>query len=181
MKECIIYSDEEIKNFNINKCDVCRTLDNLQVSKEERDKISSQIKCCFCYKNDGILKKFKEKKDKWTHVNCMKWFINIRLYYENGFSIFKSDKPMPEYIWMEECSMCRKTVKGDFFIKCGKQACNKYFHSRCVNNKSMLDVIKGVDNRINYYIYHCDEHSNIFLSDNLYRKFEEEFECVIGY
>jgi hypothetical protein len=114
-------------------------------------------------KNDGFLKKLKEKKDKWTHIPCMKWFLNIKLSFENGFSIFRADKVLPVSIWTEECTYCKKTVKGDFFVKCCKQACNKHYHTKCIlgspDLKQLLEDIKTPDNKITYYLFHCDIHS----------------------
>lgn len=86
----------------------------------------------------------------------MKWFWNVRLASENGFTIFKTDKPLECSIWTEECSLCKKTVKGDFFIKCNKATCEKYFHSRCIPY-TCIEEIKV--ERVNYFLCHCEEHS----------------------
>lgn len=133
--------------------------DNLEV--ETKEKLIKDIRCYFCRKNDGFLKKLKERKDKWTHVQCMKWFMSIKLYFENGYSMFKIDKDLPGYIWMGECSYCNKTQKGDFFVKCKRESCDKCFHSKCVLNsplKNMLEEVSAEKN-LKYYIIHCEEHS----------------------
>ncbi len=80
----------------------------------------------------------------------------MRLELENGFTIFSTDKILPSSIWTEECSSCKKTVKGDFFIKCNKPQCEKYFHTKCIQNNFVEEIKSG---RILYNLYHCEEHS----------------------
>ncbi len=140
---------------------MCRTLENFEEEGEAvKEKVMKEIKCLFCGKKEGILKILKEKKDKWTHINCMKWFLNVRLASENGFTIFKTEKNLPGSIWTEECSSCKKTVKGDFFIKCNRLGCEKYFHTKCIRN-NCVEEIKA--NGITYFLFHCEEHSKNYI------------------
>ena len=128
---------------------------------DKQNKLKKSI-CIICAKSDGFLKKLKiEKEDKtnWIHIGCMSWFIGIKLVFEDGFSIFKADKKFEDYIWMaEECYSCKKTGK-DYFIKCSKHNCNKYFHSKCA--AQMTKCIDHIySDKINYKIFVCEEHAS---------------------
>lgn len=171
LKECFLYSDEDLKKYNISACDVCRfsaayaeDVKDEQKKEQLLAKWKKEIICCFCRKSDGYLKKIViDKNSKWTHVQCMKWFLPLKLVSENGFNFFKTDKNLPGQIWTEECCFCNKTEKGDFLVSCNKQNCGKYFHTKCVlassnGNKFLVEEIKLEKNQ-SYTIFYCEEHS----------------------
>lgn len=149
IKDCLLYTEDEIKKYSISKCDVCRT------PKEQ----TNRIRCFICNKNDGILKKIRDKTDRWGHIGCVKYFF-IPLKFENGFTFFKLDKALPDDTWIGDCSICSKSSKNDFLVKCNKQSCNKYFHSKCLKNKpTLIDSLK--EGLMTYCIVHCDEHKSL--------------------
>ena len=154
-QECSFYTEEELKKYNITMCDVCRSVE----MQEENEKANylKKIKCHFCNKKDGVLLKLQLKQEKWTHVNCMRWYIFLKLTRENGFVYFKSEQDICSGTWLAECRHCNKTL-SDFFIKCSNKCCEKYFHSRCANSQSVEELVLD---KFRYKLFKCAEHGKI--------------------
>jgi hypothetical protein len=151
-----LYTDDEIKKNNISYCDVCRALELTQENQIEAFK--KDAKCCFCFSKEGVLKKIREKKEKWTHLNCVSWFgTSIKLVRENGFSLFKVEKPICSGTWTETCHFCNKTAKEDFFVKCSGKTCNKYYHTKCVQNNLKENINLLQLNEITAISFWCEE------------------------
>jgi len=148
-----MYTEEEFRRFNIKECDACRVISDYQ-SKQ------SKVKCIICMKNEGMLKIFSDntKIHKWTHVKCIRWFMKkMTLQIENGLVEFRSTKPLPDWIYMSSCGVCKRTRKGDYFIQCQSELCESTFHSECID-KSLVGEIDSCE-RLKSVTFYCKEHS----------------------
>jgi hypothetical protein len=143
-------------------CDVCRSAETQEETVKES--FSKKLKCHFCSKRDGVLIKLLAKQDKWTHINCMRWYIFIKLNRENGFAVFKSEHDISDKTWLAECKHCNKTISGDYFIKCSNKCCEKYFHSRCANSQSVEELVLD---KFKYKLLKCGEHGILSLSSEV--------------
>jgi hypothetical protein len=135
-------------------CDVCRSVEMQE--EAVRDSYSKKIKCLFCSKKDGTLIKLYIKQEKWTHVNCMRWYIFLKMNRENGFVFFKSEQDICNNTWLAECRHCKKTLSGDYFVKCSHKNCEKYFHSKCANSQCVEELVLD---KFSYKHLKCEEHS----------------------
>lgn len=163
IQECNFYSDEEIRLHKIELCDFCRTLE--AAPDDAKDTLKKKRVCRICTKNDGLLKRWKEKgiysfPYTWIHPSCMKWFLSIKTAFDNGFSVAVTDKngELPKETWFAECSLCKKTVK-DGRIKCSKKTCANFFHISCLvgANRTNPEYFETMNiEKINHLLYTCD-------------------------
>ena len=145
---------------------MCRTIART-ADPAKQAKLKNSI-CILCSKSDGFLKKLKIEKEElyWIHIGCMSWFTSIKLVNEDGFTVFQMDKKFEDNIWMaEDCFSCKKTM-NDFFIKCTKGSCNRYFHSKCAFQSKNIDTFDW-QKKIKYKIFFCEEHASRYYYLNI--------------
>jgi hypothetical protein len=148
----LLYTDDEIRLYNITLCDVCRSLETL---KEHRDFGKKEAKCCLCHSKEGVLKQLRDKNIKWTHLNCINWFGFVKLKKENDFSFFQVEAGLPSNTWTGDCSICDKMRKDDFLVKCADKNCNKYFHTKCIKEKLKDNIKSETSNVIGLRWFKC--------------------------
>lgn len=145
-------AEDEMKTCNSSKCDVCRYSESSQEN-------SKSIKCKFCKKGEGMLKRFRDKKNKltWTHIECIRWFMNyVRIDNEAGhISFIEHGDGVPSEVFLGDCEECNKSSSKDFFlIKCSSRDCQTTVHPSCIKASSINEASYTTP-KFKYFLFKC--------------------------
>ena len=104
----------------------------------------SKTKFCYlCQKQTQILKAFIiNDQYKFIHIDCAKWFCEIGIIVDpsnQSRSVFNLNFPLNKLVFINSCSICNKSEKNTFFIKCSN--CDKYYHNKCIISNQNIKTI----------------------------------------
>jgi hypothetical protein len=135
-KNC--YINHPIEYVNEFICERC--CDSIDKEYSQQEDSFNKTKCVFCYKDRGITVKFT--KDKWTHITCLRWLLNMKSVDVVFKSNFDYEMILPEWRKLNKCDLCRGYYINDgvskYVIKCGVESCYFYMHVNCAIDNSCI-------------------------------------------